>query len=34
VRKIRRLYGANEHPYNPHITDPSPLLGSIGAARK
>jgi TPR repeat protein len=34
VRKIRRLYGANEHPYNPHITDPSPLLGRpVGAAR-
>jgi soluble lytic murein transglycosylase-like protein len=33
VRKIRRLYGASEHPYNPQITDPSPLLGPIGAAR-
>jgi TPR repeat protein len=25
VKKVRRLYGANEHPYNPHVTDPSPL---------
>jgi len=33
VQKIRRLYGANEHPYNPRITDPSPLLGSVRAAR-
>ena len=33
VKKIRRLYGANEHPYNAHVTDPSPLVGSVGAAR-
>jgi TPR repeat protein len=33
VKKIRRLYGANEHPYNPHVTDPSPLLGAVRSAR-
>ena len=34
VKKILRLYGANEHPYNPHVTDPSPLVGRpLGAAR-
>ena len=33
VKKIRRLYGANEHPYNPRITDPSPLVGAAGSAR-
>ena len=33
VKKIRRLYGANEHPYNPRVTDPSPLVGAAGSAR-
>ena len=33
VKKIRRLYGANEHPYNPRITDPSPLVGAARSAR-
>jgi TPR repeat protein len=28
VKKIRRLYGANEHPYNAHVADPSPLVGA------
>lgn len=33
VRKIRRLYGAAEHPYNPELTDPSPVLGESRTAR-
>lgn len=33
VRKIRRLYGATEHPYNPELTDPSPVLGESRTAR-
>jgi soluble lytic murein transglycosylase-like protein len=33
VKKIRRLYGANEHPYNPHVTEPSPLMVSTRSAR-
>jgi TPR repeat protein len=33
VKKIRRLYGANEHPYNPQVTDPSPLVGAVRSAR-
>jgi TPR repeat protein len=33
VKKIRRLYGANEHPYDPQVTDPSPLVGAVRSAR-
>jgi soluble lytic murein transglycosylase-like protein len=33
VKKIRRLYGAEAHPYNPQVTDPSPLLAQPRAAR-
>jgi TPR repeat protein len=33
VKKIRRLYGANEHPYNPQVAEPSPLLAPARAAR-
>jgi Transglycosylase SLT domain/Sel1 repeat len=33
VQKIRRLYGAHEHPYNPRLAEPSPLLGATRAAR-
>jgi len=33
VSKIRRLYGANEHPYNSDITAPSPVVGAVRAAR-
>ena len=33
VRKIRRLYGANEHPYDPRVAEPSPLLAPARAAR-
>ena len=34
VKKIVRLYGAHEHPYNPHVTNPSPVVARpLGAAR-
>lgn len=33
VNKVRRLYGANEHPYDPHLTDPSPLVSAARSAR-
>jgi len=33
VKKIRRLYGAEAHPYNPQVAEPSPLLALPRAAR-
>jgi soluble lytic murein transglycosylase-like protein len=33
VKKIRRLYGAHEHPYNADITAPSPVLGATRTAQ-
>lgn len=33
VKKIRRLYGAPDHPYNPQFAEPSPLLAPARAAR-
>ena len=33
VKKIRRLYGAPQHPYNPQFAEPSPLLAPARAAR-
>jgi hypothetical protein len=33
AKKIRRLYGAEAHPYNPQVAEPSPLLALPRAAR-
>lgn len=33
VKKIRRLYGAEAHPYDPQVAEPSPLLARPRAAR-
>jgi soluble lytic murein transglycosylase-like protein len=31
VVKIRRLYGAEAHPYDPQAAEPSPLIAARGA---